>query len=77
MGRAKEYYKRDYTNGYKAKIEDILDRLKMAINDESLGHMKYYKDKLDYFLGRQAGYIEKKHDDLFCERFGIQNPDRK
>ena len=61
----------------KAKIEDILDRLKMAINDESLGHMKYYKDKLDYFLGRQSAYIEKKHDDLFCERFGIQDPDRK
>ena len=77
MKKAKEYYKRDFNNGYRAKLEDYLDRLKMAIEDESLTHMKYYKDKVDYFLGRQEAYIEKKQDDLFCERCGIQKPDRK
>jgi hypothetical protein len=77
MGRAKEYYKRNYSNGYQEKIEGYLDMLKMAIQDESLEHIKYYKDKVDYFIGRQEAYIEKKQDDLFCERFGIQKPNRK
>ena len=70
MTRASQFYKRSYTNGYEQKVNYYLERLDKEIQNEDVDQIKFCKKKLDYFLGRQIEYINKKQHDLLAERLG-------
>lgn len=71
MVKAKEFYKRDYTDGYRRKCEFYLEAIQDALETENVPKIEYSVAKLDYFIRRQKEYLDKKQDNLFCERLGI------
>ena len=71
MTRASQFYKRSYTNGYEQKVNYYLKKLGNEFYHEDTDAILYYKKKLDYFVGKQVEYLNKKHHDLLAERIGI------
>ena len=71
MTRASTFYKRSYTNGYEQKVNYYLKKLGNEFYQEDTDAILYYKKKLDYFVGKQVEYLNKKHHDLLAERIGI------
>ena len=71
MTKASTFYKRSYTNGYEQKVNYYLKKLGNEFYQEDTDAILYYKKKLDYFVGKQVEYLNKKHHDLFAERIGI------
>ena len=69
--KTKTYYKRNYTNGYERKVNYYLAKLGNELIYEDTDAILYYKKKLDYFVGKQVEYLNKKHHDLLAERIGI------
>ena len=71
MTKASLFYKRSYTNGYEQKVNYYLKKLGNEFYHEDTDAILYYKKKLDYFVGKQVEYLNKKHHDLLAERIGI------
>ena len=68
MTRAKTFYKRSYTNGYQEKVQYYLTKYDTALLEEDLESMRFFKKKLNYFMGRQEEYLSNKYYDLVKER---------
>ena len=71
MTKASLFYRRSYTNGYEQKVNYYLEKLDQSVQNEDANAILYYKKKLDYFVGKQVEYLNKKHHDLLAERIGI------
>ena len=72
MTKASTFYKRNYTNGYQAKVEYWSTELAIYTKYEAQDKMLMAKKKLDYFVDKQIEYLNKKHHNLLAERIGVQ-----
>ena len=75
MTKASTFYKRNYTNGYQAKVEYWSTELAIYTKYEAQDKMLMAKKKLDYFVGKQIEYLNKKHHDILAERIGVVSQD--
>lgn len=71
MTKASTFYKRNYTNGYQAKVDYWITELQVAVKYDDEFQIRKAKSKLDYFVPKQTEYLEKKHHDLLAERIGV------
>ena len=72
MTKASTFYKRNYTNGYQAKVEYWSTELAIYTKYEAQDKMLMAKKKLDYFVTKQVEYLNKKHHNLLAEIKTIQ-----
>jgi hypothetical protein len=75
MTKASTFYKRNYTNGYQAKVEYWSMELAIYTKYEAQDKMLMAKKKLDYFVDKQIEYLNKKQHDLLAERIGVVSQD--
>ena len=75
MTKASTFYKRNYTNGYQAKVDYWITELQVAVKYDDEFQIRKAKSKLDYFVPKQTEYLEKKHHDLLAERIGVVSQD--
>jgi hypothetical protein len=75
MTKASTFYKRNYTNGYQAKVEYWSTELAIYTKYEAQDKMLMAKKKLDYFVDKQIEYLNKKQHDLLAERIGVVSQD--
>jgi len=75
MIKASTFYKRNYTNGYQAKVDYWIAELQVAVKYDDEFQIRKAKSKLDYFVPKQTEYLEKKHHDLLAERIGVVSQD--
>jgi hypothetical protein len=75
MTKASTFYKRNYTNGYQAKVEYWSTELAIYTKYEAQDKMLIAKKKLDYFVDKQIEYLNKKQHDLLAERIGVVSQD--
>ena len=75
MTKASTFYKRNYTNGYQAKVEYWSTELAIYTKYEAQDKMLMAKKKLDYFVDKQIEYLNKKQHDLLAERIGVVSLD--
>ena len=77
MTKASTFYKRNYTNGYQAKVDYWITELQVAVKYDDDFQIRKAKSKLDHFVPKQIEYLEKKHHDLLAERIGVVNMDKE
>jgi uncharacterized membrane protein len=71
MTRASTFYKRSYTNGYQEKIQYYLNKYDIALLEEDLDSMRFFKKKLSYFMAKQEEYLSNKYYNLLRDKAGV------